>query len=447
MNRKILLPLFLIVFGIYLSAGAIWSERQRPTGDEPHYLIMAQSLIKDHDFDLKNNYDQSDYSRWGYPAGTLDRAIAINSRSPHQYPVHGLGWPLVLAPVLALGHLPGLKILTALIATLLFGNIFLLIFDQTKKTGLSLFIAAILGFSPPLLIYSTQIFNELFTALLTLYAFRQIISEQRKWYQDVLAMLAMAFLPWIHIKYLLMSVVLLGAWLILRRHEQKRWLLAVIFPASLGLLALVFWHFYGSISPSAQYPSQLTFALAKIGQGFLGLFLDRTFGLLPFAPVYLFAIAGFYFLFRYSRRIFWLTLAVFLSLLAVASAGAIYIGWAPEGRFLVPILPLLALPLAFAYLKLKTWSQMVFWFLTLWGLWVGILLIRRPDLNYSLNQPVFANFLNLKYELPLIFPKLITSESYPALANRDIRLIVFWLVLILLLNLLVIWPLRRAKKF
>ncbi|EMO30401.1 hypothetical protein LEP1GSC170_2804 [Leptospira interrogans serovar Bataviae str. HAI135] len=34
-------------------------EKKIPiTGDEPHYLMISESILKDWDFDLKNNYEE-----------------------------------------------------------------------------------------------------------------------------------------------------------------------------------------------------------------------------------------------------------------------------------------------------------------------------------------------------------------------------------------------------
>src|SRR5205814_4352051 len=35
-----------------------------PAGDEPHYLVMAQSLIRDHDLKIENNHRQGDYHEY-----------------------------------------------------------------------------------------------------------------------------------------------------------------------------------------------------------------------------------------------------------------------------------------------------------------------------------------------------------------------------------------------
>src|SRR5262249_52214864 len=37
---------------------------QYPSGDEPHYLVITQSLLLDHDFKIENNHRRGDYRKY-----------------------------------------------------------------------------------------------------------------------------------------------------------------------------------------------------------------------------------------------------------------------------------------------------------------------------------------------------------------------------------------------
>jgi hypothetical protein len=43
-----------------------WHNHQPYSGDEPHYLVMTNSLIQDGDFDVKNDYVSGRFLRY-YP--------------------------------------------------------------------------------------------------------------------------------------------------------------------------------------------------------------------------------------------------------------------------------------------------------------------------------------------------------------------------------------------
>lgn len=442
-SSKLQLAFFLIIWGIFLLAGFFYAEHQRPTGDEPHYLIIAQSLIKDHDLDLKNNYNQKDYRAWGYPIETLDAHISVNSQNHKSYSVHSIGWPLVFLPFFALAGRIGITFFTSLIATALVFNLYLLIRHYTKNNFVAIAISTVIGFSAPILTYSTQIFNEIFGALLTLYAYRKIVEKSNKPLDQFLIMLAIAYLPWVHIKYLFLSLVLLISYLI-TNFKNKKIFWGIIYLLSISVLGYFLHHFYGSFSPNAQYPSSFSFNFLKIGQGALGLLLDRTFGLLSLTPVYFFSLAGFYFLYQKDHRVFWLTLIIFLSLFLVQAAGATAIGWAPAGRFLVVFLPLLVLPITEYYIHFQRWGKIIFWHLASWSFLVGYLLIRHPDLNYSTAKPVFLTAISPSFtNLGKYFPALINIEQYPDLTTKTILITVFWLIIILGLNLIII---KQSKK-
>src|SRR5262249_10488547 len=53
--------LFAAAAAFLLLAGLHYTSQLRVSGDEPHYLIQAQSLWRDHDLDLRNNYEGEDW--------------------------------------------------------------------------------------------------------------------------------------------------------------------------------------------------------------------------------------------------------------------------------------------------------------------------------------------------------------------------------------------------
>src|SRR5436190_4184127 len=50
---------------VFLAAvGLGYTMRLRVSGDEPHYLVMAQSLWREHDLDLRDNYEREDWREY-----------------------------------------------------------------------------------------------------------------------------------------------------------------------------------------------------------------------------------------------------------------------------------------------------------------------------------------------------------------------------------------------
>ncbi|HEY7161875.1 MAG TPA: hypothetical protein VH815_11485, partial [Acidobacteriota bacterium] len=72
------------------------SPAMPPTGDEPHYLIVAHSLALDRDISLLNNYQKHHY-HYFYP-GELAKRTSPSADNKRELPAQGLGLSIFLAP-------------------------------------------------------------------------------------------------------------------------------------------------------------------------------------------------------------------------------------------------------------------------------------------------------------------------------------------------------------
>ncbi|MDP3981489.1 MAG: hypothetical protein Q8Q33_08770, partial [Chlamydiota bacterium] len=63
-STKLLLVLAILNMGLWAFPFMKYIKKFEPSGDEPHYLIITQSLIQDQDLDLKNNYQNKDYKAY-----------------------------------------------------------------------------------------------------------------------------------------------------------------------------------------------------------------------------------------------------------------------------------------------------------------------------------------------------------------------------------------------
>ena len=72
-----------------------------PGGDEPHYLVMAQSLWLDHDLKIENNHTRGDYHEY------FRQDIAPHYRTRGSdgeiYSIHPVGMPILMAPFYGAG--------------------------------------------------------------------------------------------------------------------------------------------------------------------------------------------------------------------------------------------------------------------------------------------------------------------------------------------------------
>ncbi|HEV2124517.1 MAG TPA: hypothetical protein VGW38_17320, partial [Chloroflexota bacterium] len=99
MNRALVFAAWLfsfLIYGTYYQGS--WTYGERPiyhiTGDEPHYLTIATSLLRDGDLDIYNNYLNKDYfvfypHHLGDPRDPEDMH-ALYGRGGALYSKHGL---------------------------------------------------------------------------------------------------------------------------------------------------------------------------------------------------------------------------------------------------------------------------------------------------------------------------------------------------------------------
>jgi hypothetical protein len=357
------LAVFLATFAIY-AALVPWVTRvwQR-TGDEPHYLLAAHSLVVDHDFDLRNNYDRGDFLAF-WTGEALDRHVVAGA-SGAQVLSHNVGLPLLIAPAYALGGLSGVGYFMALLGALLAAQVFALACELSGDARAALLAWILAAFTPPVLWYVFLISPELPGALATIVALRALVHGERgaaRRGELAACALALAALPFLSSRYLIVVAAfgLGAAWLAWR--GERRWL-PVIALAALGLAAYLGVNaaLYGSFSPAASYQGETAIGVdadslfTRTLRGLLGWPLDVQRGLLWWSPAYVLALAGLLRLARGGRAATAALAAApgVLMLGATAVWGGFWTPWEMGPRYLVIGLPALGAASACA------WSQIL----------------------------------------------------------------------------------------
>jgi hypothetical protein len=320
---------------VYLVVGYRIQQTVGLSGDEPHYLLVAHSLIHDGDLRVAEDYKEESFRE--FFSGKMGPHLAHGT----PYSVHGVGLPLLLLPGFALLGLGGVLLTEALLGAFTVREVYRAGELLTDNRTAALLAAVGFGVTTPALFLCTAAYPELPAAALTVALFRRWLSPSNPSSVGATAWgLAIGLLAFFHMKFLPLAAVLaLGSMV---RWPKTRWW--VLVGTSCGLLALLafFSFILGHSNPLAAYGRQRIFWSA-IPRGLAGLLFDQEFGLLPVSPFYLFGLAAMGSLVRLRAS---LGLWVLGALAAVALPGAAHPLWSggssAPARFLFPALPLLA---------------------------------------------------------------------------------------------------------
>jgi hypothetical protein len=329
-----------------------------PDADEPHYLLLTHSLVVDRDFDMANNYELGHYKSF-YPPD-LKEQHTLRNRRGEAVPIHDVGISVLLVP----GYLVAGRIGAMLELNVFAALLALAIYELALQLGATHIGAvtcwATFAFTSPLVVYSSQIYPEVVGGAITAWAawgFSKFLKSQ-SYSLLVLVPSILALLPWLSIRYwmILMPMLLIFGLYVVAHRTVGDWNRRLIFLAtligpilvSLGLFALFSLRHYGTAVPNAGYVLLVRTLKPSLfashpGIGLLGLFLDRTYGLLTTAPIYIIALAGTRSLLRTRRweaAMLLFTATVYIVFAALKRDW--FGGWAPPSRYIFVATALLA---------------------------------------------------------------------------------------------------------
>jgi hypothetical protein len=345
------LVVFLVSFTIYATLGIRHAREVGFGGDEPHYLIITQSLIRDHDLDIANNHARRDYR--SYFPGDLRPDFLQRGRRGEIYSIHAPGLPAALIPAFAAGGALGAVVFMGLVGALAATAIFEAAATLTTATAAAwIWIATC--FTVPFVPHAWLIYPEITGALIVAWTVKWRLEPPPSLTAALAHGTVLAVLPWLHTKFALLLAIF-AAFEALRLWPRFRILTAFAAPIALSVAAWLysFRAMYGVFDPEAPYGSYTRmFVLAKnIPRGTLGLLFDQKFGLLVYSPVYLLAIAGVWTMLR-NGKLRWFALGLLAAAAAFfVSTTRLYMWWggsSAPARFLVPVVPLIAPMLAVA---------------------------------------------------------------------------------------------------
>ena len=473
----ILWLLALAIYGGAYQAQFAWGERPiyHITGDEPHYLTIVTSLIRDGDLEIFNNYRDKDYLPFypwhlGDPRDPEDMH-ALYGTGGNLYSKHSIGLPLLILPAMWLGG-HGLAIgfmmaLSALLSTELWRLARDIAGSQREATlrqgrqsthqpgGVgwakrsayqsvgagrrwSGIIATATWFlvvtASPLFFYSDQFYPEVPGALLVTVALRALLPSTLGTASFVRLALVVSLLPWFHLRYIPIATVIATCGLVrwafpglsgprpdgkVVHGSTRNWTAAIlgtliVAVAGGGLLTLDM-RLFGGIPAVNDYGSV---SLSNIPAGALGLLFDRQYGLLPYGPVYLLALYG---LLALPRQLGWVRsgpmLTLLISYFAVIASFSFWFGaFSPPSRMLVPVMPIFVAGLAVALHRWRGWRMTIAAIalaLADWAIIAQLIAVPRLRYNYWDGKSVLLAYLSEVWETDItqVLPTFVVPEQ------------------------------------
>ncbi|HEY6554339.1 MAG TPA: hypothetical protein VI669_13360, partial [Vicinamibacteria bacterium] len=150
------LPLVLV---LYAGVSMRVQTEVGPQGDEPHYLMVADSLLRDGDLSLESDYALGRHQAF-FP-NALSPHYRVRGRGGEIYSLHAVGLSLLVLPFYALGGYPAVSLFMALLAAFLAREIRELLRATLHDDAVAEGTAWVIALGPPLVHYAGLVFTEI----------------------------------------------------------------------------------------------------------------------------------------------------------------------------------------------------------------------------------------------------------------------------------------------
>ena len=403
---------------------AVWLSPILPDGDEPHYLILAQSLIKDGDLRIENNHRRGDYLAYSLNAAAPD--YLRRGTNGEIYSIHAPGLAVLIAPAMWLFGYAGVVAFLGLIAALSTALVWYVADGATGSAASAWFGWACCALTTPFFFQATEVFPDGIAATCLLVGTiplwdglkarplpNSATSDTWRW---IVSGASLAILPWLQTRLAVLAIA--AAALVCLRVRSGRQLLAFAVVPIIGA-ALWFGFFvvvYGTPNPTAPYGPYTQTSVVNLLRGFPGLLFDQQFGLIPNAPVYGFALVGVLAATLMLRRWGWETIV--LTVPYMTAVGTYQMWWggtSVPARLLAPITLVLGVAAARVWQGVQTRGTKTLGLLTLVASVVITFTLLGPDhgrllLNFRDGISLWLEWANDLVDLPKGLPSLFHDE-------------------------------------
>ena len=279
-----------VIAGAIFALSAWGAAPMIPGGDEPHYLIITQSLLLDRSLTIENVHRRGDYR--AYYGGELQPHVQRRSRDGRIYSLHAPGLPALVAPAFALGGHRAVVLFLVLIAAAGSALAWHCAWLATRRTDAAWLAWAAVTLPVTAIFQSFMVYPDGLGGVLALTGFWALLrADEEARNNDSVALrpwllhgAALALLPWLHSRFAVLAAAL-GSLILLRLGSTKNPAGKAVAFLSIPAISAVLWvgffiAIYGRADPSAPYgPGGDTGSFAFVPGGLGGLLFDKRFGL------------------------------------------------------------------------------------------------------------------------------------------------------------------------
>ena len=484
--KKRLLLIFIGLEIIFVLASvAITGKHVTLVGDEAHYYLISQSIVKDGDLNVANQYYEKQYKeyldidslgihgfwgKWdrrfeGPKPGTPEERE--QNKGNYIYSIHLPGISFTLAPFFLFKWSPPLLFILSrafigLFAAGLAVFIYLMALKMVEDKSLALFIVTVFSLTTPMFFHSIHIYPEIQIMLFVAAAVYLLIFHEKK---NNLTVLAAGFLLSLSlfwgVKYAIYMYLFSAGFFVyfIIKKRYKHAVLLVIFPIISQLTFFLYlYNAYGNFSPMSVYMNagqkknfvkMITevITMKMRAEALLDYFFDQKDGLLLYNPFYFFAFPGLILAFKHWKK-------YIVHILIALPAGAFVFnyaflthrgGYCPQARPLVPVIWILMM-FAVVYFK-ESRNQpfkKLFYYLPLYSIFVTVYQTFHPFTIYQATTSdnphraglLFQQWSNLDIWLPDLLPSFVkVPDNHLYLPNAITLLLVVILITLSLMNL------------
>jgi len=333
------------------------------SGDEPHYVIMADSIASDFDLDLRNNY-LSDFDTHRIFGLTIPHVYSVERG---WMPGHEPGLSVLIALPFKFGGVRGARLALCVFAGLLPWSLFAWLRERLEQSAVAAprarstaaWITLGLTISLPVCFGAVQIYGDLVAGAIATVLFLHVLralERDRPIWTWALFWLAAGLFPWLHAKFTITATILACAGVVALGRQIRRSpgvldvrTLATASLVVVGPALLLMFNTWASGSPLGfRHASELTTSFARGAEIFLGLHFDQSQGMFLQQPLLLAGLAALPIVTARHRGVALLWAVVYLSLV-VPNALVLtrYGGDGPDGRFAWSAAWLWAVPIGF----------------------------------------------------------------------------------------------------